>query len=386
MDDEKLNEAAEELADAVAAAPVVEDAPEVDELMGEVLQSADELPQEVETFDALVEQAVSNVEAEAIEELAAAPEPEPEPEPAPAPAPEPAPAPAPAPTPAPAAKPTGLAALGTPAWIGIACAALVIGLLLGRFALGGGSGAAASGSLSSATVSEAQLDDALATYSYNGSTQTITVRELIEQTGSLDAAKQEDGSYAIPSAEYAVQVARTQILRAEAESRGISVSDEDVAAYAEAQLGTSDMAALATAYNMGEEVVKRLLTENCLINALRDDVVGTDQPAMPEAPDSPEEGKESEKTEAYAKYIIELAGDEWDSKKNEWKAKDGPYATALADADFDKDGATYEAASSAYYVAYQKYSEAQSAITETWSAFENELMSKASIAINTLVM
>ncbi len=287
------------------------------------------------------------------------------------------------------ATPTGLAALGVPAWIGIAAASLVLGLLIGRFALGGGSGMSpATGGVAlggQTAVAEDHLDDVFATYVYNGETQTITVREVIEQNGAIESAKDEEGNYTLPSAEYALNVARTNILNKEVESRDITVSDEDVTAYAEQALGTSDYEAIASAYGMDAEEVESLIVENCKLDALRKEVIGGEMPEMPEAPAAPEEGAEDQQTKEYADYIITLVGDEWDSKTGAWADDASAYATALADSEFTADGASYNDAQTAYYVAYQKYSEAQNDMSVKWTDYLNGLLSNASIQVGTLI-
>ena len=119
--------------------------------------------------------------------------------------------------------------------------------------------------------------------------------------------------------------------------------------------------------------------------SLREEIVGGELPTMPEAPTAAEEGKEAEVTKAYAEYIINIAGDAWDAKKKAWKEADGAYATALADSTFSADGASYNDAQTAYYVAYQIYSEAQNAVQTQWSDYVNGLLSQATITMNTLV-
>lgn len=288
-----------------------------------------------------------------------------------------------APEPPAAKKPSGLAGLGVPAWLGISAACLVLGLLLGRFVLGGAAGAGSSALAGKTTVAEAELDQAYATYVYKGKSDTVTIREVAEQNGML--TPDADGNYKIPSAEYALNAVRTAILNKEVESRGIEVSDDDIAAYAEEALGTSDYDAIASQYGMDVDAVKDLILENCRLTALRKDVIGEDLPAMPEAPAQAEEGKEAEVTKDYADYIINLAGDEWSKKNSKWKSEDSAYATALADTDFTADGASYNTAQTAYYVAYQKYSEKQSELSTAWTDYLNGLLSESSIQINTLL-
>lgn len=291
--------------------------------------------------------------------------------------------------------------LGTGVWIGIAVAALIVGVLVGKFLLGGGVGA----TLGKTTLTESELSTVVGTYAYNGGSQSITAREVIEQNSTLESAKDADGNYAVPSADTVLSVARNKIIVAEADKRGITVSDEDLAKYAEETLGSSDFASIATSYSMDEETVKQLLRQSALMSKLRDEVVEAKDVEMPEAPTAPEvpttdengeqlsaeaaadaqKAANAENKKEYADYIIKLAGDEWNAKDGKWASEDGPYATALKDYKVTKDGATYEAAQAAYYVAYQDYSTAQSDSSTQWTDFVNNLLANASIDISTLV-
>lgn len=282
--------------------------------------------------------------------------------------------------------------VGTGAWIGIAVVALVLGLLIGRFLLGGGAG----GALGKAKLSESELNNNIATYSYKGKTENINARQVIEQSSSLESAKDADGNYAVPSADTVLSYARNAIIGEEAKSRNINVSDDDLKAYAEEMMGSSDFASIASSYGMDENTVKETLRQSAMMNKLRDEIVKTDNTAAaPEAPKAPE-GANSEDQAArdaamktasadYANYIIKLAGDEWDAEKGAWKSPDGPYATALAEYQVTKDSATYEAAQAAYYVAYQDYSTKQSEVSTQWTDFVNGLLGNASIQLSSLV-
>ena len=297
-----------------------------------------------------------------------------------------------------AGKSSGLAGLGVGAWIGIAVATLVIGLLIGFFALGGGS---AGGSLNKTTLAESELDTAVASYSYNGKSTNVTAREVIEQNGSLDSAKDDEGNYAVPSADNVLSYARNKIIAAEADAKGIEISDDDLTAYAEEMLGSSDFESIATSYSMDVDTVKELLRGSAKMNKLREQIVGgEDGGTAPESPTAPEvkteEGQSDEEKQAaqdaannaptkeYADYIIKLAGDEWDKDKGKFKSEDGPYATALAEYEVKKDGASYNAAQAAYYVAYQEYSTKQTEVSEKWTDYVNELLGNSSIDIFTL--
>ena len=120
--------------------------------------------------------------------------------------------------------------------------ALVVGLLVGHFVLGGGAPSPAFPGAT--TVSEGDLDRVIASYTYNGKTETITVRDAIESQISLDSAKDVDGNYSLPNADSTLAVARNQILAKQAEAEGITVSDDKIGSYAEQILGTSDIASL----------------------------------------------------------------------------------------------------------------------------------------------
>ena len=308
-------------------------------------------------------------------------------------------------------------ALKTPVWIALAIAALVIGLLVGIFAFGG-AGAAKGGSFGGKTaVAESDLDKPIATYTYKGKSHTLTVREVIQQQTSLVAAKDASGNYALPSADAVLSAARNEVIIATAEEKGISATDEEVAAFAKETVGSGDYASIAANYNMEESAVKELLRNSCLMNKLRESVVGStaSTATMPQAPPEPtakasssssangdeddynyygeeesdDEGTETPDkdvlTEEYARYIIALAGDEWDASADKWASTDGPYASALAKYDISSKGASYEAASVAYSVAYQLYTEEASLGSTAWNDFVNESLSNSTIDVYTLI-
>lgn len=285
-------------------------------------------------------------------------------------------------------------------FIGCVVAALAVGLAVGTFVIGvGPGGSAVTGKI---VVSEADLNSPAATFSSGGRAGNITVREVIEQTSSLAAAMGQDGSYAVPSADSVLSVARNKIVVADAENRGITATDEEIAAYAEAQLGTSDFAEIAKNYSMEERSAAAVLRDSCLMSKLRDEVLGeqgsasVEMPASPPEPGTttevdPETGEErivdasGIATKEYADYIIALAGDEWDAEKGTWASEDGPYAKALAGYGVTPDGATYEAAATAYYVAFQAYTDASAAVSAVWNDYVNNLLAKSTIIIYTML-
>ena len=272
----------------------------------------------------------------------------------------------------------------TPILLAAAAAALVLGLIIGRFVLGG---SGISSNLKGATTTnEQQLGDVVGSYTYNGETVKITAREVIEFTnGSVSSAKMEDGTYSIPTADYVLNYARNCIIYRDAEAQGLEVQDEEIIQYA-MKAGVADLATMADQYGMEESMLREILRRNLLMNKLRDSVVTVDMSiTMPDAPTQPAEGKEDKPTADYAQYIINIVGDEWDAKKGTWASKDGVYATALASYEISADAATYEAAQTAYTVAYQQYADAQSQANNEWTSYVNNLFANASIEIGTLL-
>lgn len=257
---------------------------------------------------------------------------------------------------------------------------LVIAAAVGGYAVGhGGFG---SKGTSSATLTEDELDSTVATWTYNGETHDVTAREAIEAQYSLENAQDDDGNYAAPSSETIVSYIRNQILLAEADSRGITVTDDEKEEYAENSIGTSDYATMAEQYGVTEDQAKQIVEENAIVSKLYNQIVpDTSDATMPDAPTEPEDGDTSTASKEYAEYIINLAGDEWDSEKGTWASEDGAYYAALGSEDFTADSATYEQAQTAYYVAYQEYVSASQELQSSWSEFANGLYANASVDI-----
>ena len=281
------------------------------------------------------------------------------------------------------AMPKASGTLKTPVVIGIAVVCAIVGVLIGKFLLGGvGAGAVAG----KTTVSEGELNNAMATYNYAGTTGTISVRDVITSSGTLDAAKDDQGNYKIPSADEALSFARSAIIEKEAEKRNLTVSDDDIKSYASEMLGSDDLESIASSYGMDVDTAKKLIKQSAMMKKLREQVVSdSDAGEAPTAPTKAADDQKQVPTAEYAQYIIKLAGSEWDSANNKWASTDGQYATALKDYTITNEGATYEAAQAAYNVAYQNYSVKQSEITTKWTDFVNGLLSNASIQLSTLV-
>lgn len=264
---------------------------------------------------------------------------------------------------------------------GIVC--LAIGVVLGKFVLSGHNTA---DPLNKVTLSESELDTVVATYTYGGEKHQVTARDVIEDASSLEAELNEDGTYALPTADNVLAYARNKIIIGEAESRGITVTDEDISAYAMEMLGTDDFAAIASTYGLSEDVAKRMLGESAMMKALRDQILAdtstVEMPANP--PAEPEDGNHDATSKEYADYVIALLGDEWDAENNTWARTDGQYYATLQTYPISNEEASYEAAQQAYYVAYMAYANATSNSSQAWTDFVNGLLGSASIEIATL--
>ena len=256
--------------------------------------------------------------------------------------------------------------------------AIVIAAVVGFFIGNGGFGGKGVGS---STLTEDQLDSTVASYSYNGKKSDITAREAIESQYSLDTVKDDDGNYTAPSADVILSYVRNKILLDAAEDEGITVSSKEMKKYAEDSIGTSDYKTMATQYGVSKDQAKQIVRQSATLQKLYKKKVGDGSASMPTAPTEPADGNEETASKDYADYIINLAGDEWDSEKGTWKDADSTYAKAFADDAFTADSATYKQAMTAYYTAYQQYSSQASSASSKWTEYANGLYAKANISI-----
>ena len=270
-------------------------------------------------------------------------------------------------------------------FIGVGAVVLfALGIVIGRFLLGGGG---ATGSLNGrTTLSEGELNTPIASYTYNGQTKEVTAREVIENTSGLDAAKQSDGTYAVPAADKIIGYVRNALVVAEAQSQDISVSDQEVSDYMQTNFKTTDISQIASAYKLSEDVAKKLINDAVIMKKYRDKVLSTKLPDAPQAPTAPEDGNSETTSQEYAQYIISLAGSEWDAKNNTWASQDGDYYKQLSAYSISNDSASYAAAQTAYQVAMSKYSAVASKPSQEWSQKINEILGKASIAVYSLAL
>lgn len=255
--------------------------------------------------------------------------------------------------------------------------AVVIAAVIGFFIGNGGFGGKGVGS---ATLTEDQLDSTVASYSYNGKKSDITAREAIESQYSLDKVKNSDGNYTAPSADAILSYVRNKILLDAAEDEGITVSSKEMKKYAEESIGTSDYGTMAKQYGVSKDQAKQIVRQSATLQKLYKKKAG-DSASMPTAPTEPTDGNKETASKDYADYIINLAGDEWDSSKGTWKDENSTYAKAFANDAFTADSATYKQAMTAYYTAYQQYSSQASSASSKWTGYANGLYAKANISI-----
>lgn len=259
--------------------------------------------------------------------------------------------------------------------------ALVVGVLLGHYLpIGGSTG------IGKTVVSEGELDTNIGSYTIDGKTENITVRQVLEASTGVEAAKQKDGSYAVPAMEKVVGYARNKVILKEAEKAGFSASDDDVSEYAKTNLKTDDYEAIGKQYGFSADATKELLRQAVTIEKYRNSVVTTKVPELPTAPQAPSDGNKETTSEEYAKYIISLAGNEWDAEKNTWASTDGAYYQALNGYSISNDSASYEAALAAYNVAGGNYKQVATQAAAEWREIVNKVLDKASVTAYSMAL
>ena len=273
-------------------------------------------------------------------------------------------------------------ALPTAAWVAIAAAALVVGVLAGHFLLGGAGSVSLGGRT---TLSAGELDSTIATYTVDGRTVGVTAREvLVEASGSSEISANEDGTYDVPSASTVLTYVQNQLILADAAARGLTATDEQIDEFVTGSMG-SDLATLAQSWGISEDEARAVVSDAVTMRNLQDEISTVELPEQPVAPAEPDEGAEDTPTAEYAQYVIGLLGDEWDSDANTWARTDGTYYATLSGYDISNDAATYAAASAAYSVATSVYQEAYATVSEELGAYTDSLLSRASIQIGSLV-
>ena len=232
------------------------------------------------------------------------------------------------------------------------------------------------------TLQESQLDTVVGTYRYQDDTYSITARDAILGTKSLESVRNADGSYQAPSTDMIVSYARNDILARLVRDNGIEVSGEEVAAYARELVGTDDMNAVASYFSMDADQAQQIVSEAAAVRKLREQVVGTSAAAL-QPPTYPADGATEVGNADYATYIIGLLGSNWDSASGTWANTSNPYYDVLKDKVFAPGSASYDAAQAAYAVALEQVGSTDSA-RAAWTTWLNQYLDEGSIAVATL--
>lgn len=263
---------------------------------------------------------------------------------------------------------------------GICCAVAVAGIAAG--AVGGHMlwhDTGASATTGKAEVSESDLGKAFGTYTYHGKTETVSVEDAIQVNSTLQ--QNDDGNYDVPSAESVLDLARSRVMKQVAIERGIEVTDDEIDEYVSTYLGYDSVAEAAEGYGYEEDDFKGRVTDSLRMSKLYADVTDNAD-GVGSAPDAPEKtGDADEVTQAYADYVIGLAGDEWDRDKNTWASEDSTWATTCSGMTMSNTGASYEAAQAAYQLAYQQWSARLDEVASKWTDFCNDVYKDITVTI-----
>lgn len=233
--------------------------------------------------------------------------------------------------------------------------------------------------LGTTTIAETDSSHVLATWTEGAKSHDVTMGDY----ASWASVSATGGTYDVPGASSVVSYIQWQIELEAADREGIEATDDDIESYAKDQLGADSVSSLASNAGMGEDDVKDLIRDNVRISKLRDKVAGTVDVKSPTAPDKPEDGNEDEATADYAKYITDLAGDEWDSSANDgkggWKDGSSAMAQALSGYDVTNDSATYKAAQAAYQQRSSEYSTASQKVSDAWTDYLDGILKDVTI-------
>ena len=179
-------------------------------------------------------------------------------------------------------------------------------------------------------TSSTRLSPRIAT---TGSEHDISAREAIDEpVQPRDRPERGRVTYNTPSAETLIAYVRTEILLNEADARGIEVTDDEVAAYAENTYGHVGLRDARRAKRCDREAAgaagSRATTPRS--KSSTNQVVPAVTATVPEQPEQPADWRYKHGArQSTPQYIIELAGDEWDAEAGTWASTDGPYYLAL---------------------------------------------------------
>ncbi len=231
-------------------------------------------------------------------------------------------------------------------------------------------------------LTEDQLDDAVAVYTYDGAAIEVTARMVIDDATNLTQRLNDDGTYSAPTADDILTYVRNQILRQLVLANGVEISDDEALEYMQTTLGVSDYATLATYYGLDEDKAKTIVVEGAQVAKLRDTVTQSIGSA-PSAPTAPEDGDNTKASADYATYILNIVGDDWNADTKTW-ADGSVYGTALAAYDFNGETANYEMAFAVFSAASQVYSQSSSQQYSEWQTYTNGYFCTATLTMLTL--
>ena len=232
-------------------------------------------------------------------------------------------------------------------------------------------------------LADTELSCVVGTYTYNGETFDITAREAIEGTQSLSYSLNADGTYDAPSSDMVLAYARNQVLAQIAADAGITASADEVNAYMQQLVGTTDITQAAAYLHMDVDQAQTALQQACAISKLKDSVCPASAQTLQE-PVWPSDGNTELGHPEYADYIIGLLGANWDATTQSWANTDNDYYAVLKDQVFAQGSASYNAAMLAYNVAYQQAGGTAGDSSAAWTAYVNTYLDTAAIVIYTL--
>ena len=233
------------------------------------------------------------------------------------------------------------------------------------------------------TLADTELSCVVGTYTYNGESFDITAREAIEGTQALSYSLNADGTYDAPSSDMVLAYARNQVLAQIAADAGIMASADEVNAYMQQLVGTTDITQAAAYLHMDADQAQAALQQACTISKLKDSVCPASAQTLQE-PAWPADGNTELGHPEYADYIIGLLGANWDATTQSWANTDNVYYAVLKDQVFAQGSASYNAAMLAYNVAYQQAGGTASDSSAAWTDYVNTYLDKAAIVIYTL--
>ena len=225
-------------------------------------------------------------------------------------------------------------------------------------------------------VQESELSSTVVgTYFYNGM-HTVNAYDVLTYWDILEDAKQDNGSYMLPSATDVTDYIKNQVLLDVARNdEHLIVSDADYEVSMILTGLTTDIGEIANTYDVSKDFAKTLIDEFALSRELEDKVVTDAFSDAKSQPQEPSSGDIHEQSQDYASYIIDLVGDAWDSSKGSWSSNGSAedYENALSPIPFDGNAASYVQALTAYRVYCDNLLSSTQEGNKAWSDFQDNI-------------